>query len=304
VIPGVFCTNNPFFMLPLILINERTGELALKLNRTSPGENPFDHLCRFNYYSLVWVQAGAGTLRADFAEYTFEPGQVLCFGPYQPFMLTSAFPDLMLTTVQFHPDFFCIVKHQEEVACNGVLFNNIYQPPVVVLDAATTQALASSLAALEQELAQPAVAQHELLVAQLKILLIHLSRRQLAAHSVVAATVPGRPAYVVQQLRQHIEQHYRTLHRPADYAELVHLTPKALGRLTKKHFHKTPSDLIQERIVIEAKRELYHTDKAVKQIAWELGFEDEYYFSRLFKLNADVSPAQYRQTVGFARGRA
>ena len=82
----------------------------------------------------------------------------------------------------------------------------------------------------------------------------------------------------------------------------MHLTPKALGRLTKKHFHKTPSDLIQERSVIEAKRELYLTDKAVKQIAWKLGFEDEYYFSRLFKLNADVSLAQYRQTVGFARG--
>lgn len=288
-------------MLPLTLINERTGELALKLNRTSAGENHFDHLSRFNYYSLVWVQAGAGTLRVDFAEHAFGPGQVLCFGPYQPFMLTSSQPDLILTTVQFHPDFFCIVKHQEEVACNGVLFNNIYQPPVVLLDAITCHALTSSLAALEEELAQPALAQHELLVAQLKILLIHLSRRQLAGQP-VAVTLPGRPAYVVQQLRQHIEQHYRTLHRPADYAELVHLTPKALGRLTKKHFHKTPSDLIQERIVIEAKRELYLTDKAVKQIAWELGFEDEYYFSRLFKLNADVSPAQYRQTVGFARG--
>ena len=116
--------------------------------------------------------------------------------------------------------------------------------------------------------------------------------------------MPGRPAYVLQQLREHIEAHYRRLHSPAEYAALVHLTPKALGRLTKKHFHKTPSDLIQERIVIEAKRELYLTDKAVKQIAWELGFEDEYYFSRLFKQNADVSPAHYRQTVGFARGLA
>lgn len=292
-------------MLPLTLINERSGELALKLNHTGPGENPFDHLCRFNYYSLVWVRAGTGTLRADFTEYAFGPGQVLCFGPYQPFMLAGDLPTLELTTVHFHPDFFCIVKHQEEVACNGVLFNNIYQPPVVGLDAATTHALASSLAALVQELGQPAVAQHELLVAQLKILLIHLSRRKMAQHpAAVAAPMPGRPAYVVQQLRQHIEQHYRTLHSPAAYAELVHLTPKALGRLTKKHFHKTPSDLIQERIIIEAKRELYLTDKAVKQIAWELGFEDEYYFSRLFKLNADVSPALYRQTVGFARGLA
>ena len=253
----------------------------------------------------MWVRAGRGRLRADFADYAFEPDSLLAFSPYQPFMLAEASAELALTTLQFHPDFFCIIRHHAEVACNGVLFNNIYEPPVVTLSPAAAAGLAGNLAGLEQEMQLPGVAQHELLVAQLKILLIHLSRHKLAQHPAPGtAAVPGRPAYVLQQLREHIEAHYRRLHSPAEYAALVHLTPKALGRLTKKHFHKTPSDLIQERIVIEAKRELYLTDKAVKQIAWELGFEDEYYFSRLFKQNADVSPAHYRQTVGFARGLA
>lgn len=293
----------------LTLINEQTGELALKISHAEPGHNPFDHLCRFNYYSLLWVRAGTGTLRADFADHAFGPGQVLCFSPYQPFMLRAASAELQVSAVHFHPDFFCIIKHQAEVACNGVLFNNLYQPPVVALDAATRAAVGATVAQMEAELAQPALAQHELLVAQLKILLIQVSRCKLAQHppaagDPAAAARPGRPAHVLQQLRDHIEQRYRTTHRPAAYAELVHLTPKALGKLTKKHFHKTPSDLIQERLVIEAKRELYLTDKAVKQIAWELGFEDEYYFSRLFKSRADVSPSLYRQTVGFARGAA
>ena len=293
-------------MLPLTLLNERTGELALKISQTGPGENSFDHLSRFNYYSLVWVRAGSGTLRADFSEYAFAPDHLLCFSPYQPFMLAEATPDLALTVLHFHPDFFCIVRHQAEVACNGVLFNNIYQPPSVALDGAAAATLAGCVAGLAHEMQQPAVAQHELLVAQLKILLIHASRQKLAQHPAAAeaAAVPGRPAYVLQQLRTHIEAHYRRKHSPAEYAELLHLTPKALGRLTKKHLLKTPSDLIQERIIIEAKRDLYLTDKAVKQIAWELGFEDEYYFSRLFKHSADVSPMMYRQTVGFARGAA
>ena len=46
------------------------------------------------------------------------------------------------------------------------------------------------------------------------------------------------------------------------------------------------------------------TDKTVKQIAAELGYEDEYYFSRFFKVNADVSPQLYRETVGYAKGMA
>lgn len=60
--------------------------------------------------------------------------------------------------------------------------------------------------------------------------------------------------------------------------------------------------MISERIIIEAKRELYLTNKAIKEIAYELGYLDEYYFSRFFKTNADISPQMYRDTVGFGRG--
>ena len=75
----------------------------------------------------------------------------------------------------------------------------------------------------------------------------------------------------------------------------------AIEELTKTHFNKTLTDLISERIIIEAKRELYLTTKAVKEIAYELGYIDEYYFSRFFKNNADISPQAYRDTVGFGR---
>ena len=53
---------------------------------------------------------------------------------------------------------------------------------------------------------------------------------------------------------------------------------------------------------LRLKENLYLTNKTVKEIAYELGYEDEYYFSRFFKINADVSPQLYRETVGFARG--
>ena len=73
-----------------------------------------------------------------------------------------------------------------------------------------------------------------------------------------------------------------------------------LATIRKNHFNKTLTDMISERIIIEAKRELYLTNKAVKEIAFELGYKDEHYFSRFFKNNADVSPQIYRDTVGFA----
>jgi YesN/AraC family two-component response regulator len=105
---------------------------------------------------------------------------------------------------------------------------------------------------------------------------------------------------VLQKLKDAIEAHYRTKHSASDYAEMLNITPKALGKITKIHFQKTLTDLISDRIVIEAKRELYLSAKSIKEIAYELGFDDEFYFSRFFKKRADISPQYYRDTVGFA----
>ena len=81
-------------------------------------------------------------------------------------------------------------------------------------------------------------------------------------------------------------------------------TARALAKATKAYLNKTITDLIAERIIIEAKRELYLTNKTIKEIAYDLGYQDEYYFSRFFKANAEVSPQMFRETVGFGRAEA
>lgn len=98
-----------------------------------------------------------------------------------------------------------------------------------------------------------------------------------------------------------LREHFRNKHAPNEYADLLNMSPKALGKLTKHHFNRTLTSLIADRIIIEAKRELYLTSKPIKEIAFELGFSDEYYFSRFFKNNVDVSPQGYREAVGFAK---
>lgn len=152
---------------------------------------------------------------------------------------------------------------------------------------------------------KPELAQYELLVSYLKIFLITAARLKTQQQPEAAAAVKGNTEpFILQKLKDAIEENFRVKHSPADYAEMLYITPKALAKITKSYFNKTLSSLINERIVIEAKRELYLTDKTVKEIAWELGYEDEYYFSRFFKVNANVSPQLYRETVGFAKAVA
>ena len=104
--------------------------------------------------------------------------------------------------------------------------------------------------------------------------------------------VTGKKADL-QKLKDAIEKNYKTKHSPAEYAGMLYISPKALAKMTKSYFNKTLSSLINERIIIEAKRELYLTKKTIKEINYALGYEDEYYFGRFFKTNSKVSPHLY-----------
>ncbi|MFT3936160.1 MAG: helix-turn-helix domain-containing protein [Chitinophagaceae bacterium] len=224
------------------------------------------------------------------------------FAPYQPYLLKFNTPAKGIA-IYFHPEFFCIHKHQKELELNGVLYNNVYQPPFVKVDAAAAAVFKMVCEQLSKEMQNAALAQHELLVSYLKIFLITASRLKIEQQPALKAVEEqSKEPFILQKLKDAIEENYKTKHSASDYADLLYISPKALAKITKTHFNKTLSSMINERIIIEAKRELYLTDKTVKEIAYELGYDDEYYFSRFFKTNAEVSPQLFRDTVGFAKG--
>lgn len=285
------------------LIDPHNGNLAFKLFAFEDN-SCFDHIQRLNYYSLIWLKKGTGKVKVDFSEYDFADNFLLAFAPYQPFMLQT---DATIEgfVLNFHPDFFCIHKHQHEIACNGVLFNNIYQPPYVEVNDVAKSTFDMVLTQIKTEMQNPALAQNELLISYLKIFLITASRLKTEQQAEAKAAVSdSKEPFILQNLKNYIEVHFKTKHSASDYADLLNITPKALAKITKAHFNRTLTDMISERIIIEAKRELYLTNKAVKEIAYELGYDDEHYFSRFFKNNADVSPQIYRETVGSARAMA
>lgn len=283
------------------LVNPQNGNLAFKLS-SFDNIQQFKEIQRLNYFSLIWIKNGNGIVKVDFSEYYFFENQLLAFAPYQPFMLTSD-EKIEGIVLNFHPEFFCIHKHQAEIACNGILFNNIYKPPYVSIDEPSKNILEMVIEQMKSEMQNPELAQYELLVSYLKIFLItatRLKNQQQPEEEQIdnSNTAP----FILQNLKNYIESNFKTKHSASDYAELLNITPKALAKITKNHFNKTLTNLIAERIIIEAKRELYLTNKPVKEIAYELGYDDEHYFSRFFKTNANISPLMYRDTVGFGRG--
>jgi AraC family transcriptional activator of pobA len=282
----------------LTLVNPQNGNLAFKVFSFTDNSY-FDHLQRNNYFTLIWLKAGRGKVKADFSEHLFEANTLFAFSPYQPYMFL---PDGEIegVAINFHSDFFCIHKHHQEVACNGVLFHNIYKPPYLHIDDSTAHSFNMLIDQIRTEMQISGLAQHELLVSYLKIFLITASRLKKQQQPEAEKAIENNPEpYILQKLKDNIELHFKTKHTPSSYADLLNITPKALAKLAKNHFNKTLTNLIAERIIMEAKRELYLSNKAVKEIAYELGYDDESYFSRFFKTNTSISPQMFRDTVGF-----
>lgn len=283
----------------LELYDPRNGDVAFRVAAV-PDELDLSQPLRFNYFTVVWVQEGQGTFWADLARHELGPCCLLCFVPYQRFRVVAD-PPVRGVALQFHANFLCIETHHAEVGCNGVLFNDVYGSPCLRLDAGTAREFAAMLDRMRDELAASGLAHSEVLLSYLKIFLVKAARLKLEQQAQVHQTV-GRTPPVLDELRRLIEEHFRAEHSPSYYARRLHLAPKSLAKLVKQRFHKTLTELIRESILRQAKWDLLHTQKPIKQIAAEVGFDDELYFSRLFKRAAGCSPTFFREFETNIRG--
>ncbi len=256
---------------------------------------------RNNFFSLIWVKEGYGKVRAGFSEFDFEENSLFAFEPFQPFLFSAEAP-IKGIVINFNSQFIFATQHEKEKTFREVLYNNIARAPLISIDVNSIIRFNVLCENIESEMQNPSLAQREILVSYLKIFLINVSRLKMEQQPQTSdATNDNKEHYLLQKLKDAIDENFRAKHSPNDYAAMLYVNTKTLAKISKSYFNRTLSDIINERIIIEAKSELFLTNKAIKEIAYELGYEDEYYFSRFFKVNTKVSPKKFREMACLKR---
>lgn len=101
----------------------------------------------------------------------------------------------------------------------------------------------------------------------------------------------------MQILLESIETHYRRQRKAEFYANELSLSAKRLNELTRESFGKTISQMINDRLVLEAKREIGFVQKPIKEISYELGFSEPSYFTRFFGKQTGYAPEEFRKKM-------
>ncbi|ROI02282.1 AraC family transcriptional regulator [Chryseobacterium sp. G0240] len=232
-------------------------------------------------------------LTVDFHQYqTKKPS--LFFLTNQHLKIEKGKKEAML--LYYNRDFYCIQIHDKEVACDGLLFHNVFEIPFVELNDTEADLMINLFQNIKNELEWKDSSAEEMIRTYVKQIIIHATRKWKKQNlESTSIKIPGSELDIFRDFSRYLEIHFRKKHHVADYADLLHIAPKTLTHKFKALQLDSPNQFIINRILLEAKRLLFYTDKPVKEIAYDLGYEDPAYFNRLFTQKTGNTPINFKK---------
>lgn len=242
-------------------------------------------------YKFIWVQSGSLQLEIDHVPTTLVKGEIIPLTPLLHIEFKAINGEYL--TLLFNSNFYCIFGHDNEVSCNGFLFNGTSNVMQLKLSESQVASLRDITDSLTSEYAIKDNLQEEMLRILLKRFIILCTR--IAREKFSVSPEREKAFDMVRQFYVLVDNHFKEKKMVQDYADMLHRSPKTLSNLFTTCGLPSPLRIIHERIEAEAKRLLLYSQKSAKEITEILGFEDQATFSRFFKKMTGESVSEYRK---------
>ncbi len=241
--------------------------------------------------TIAWNRGDDQKITIDAVDFNFPANTIHCLMVSESFSFEHP---VNIVAWQFSRDFYCIVDHDKEVSCFGFIF---YGPPkkmFIRLNEGDQKKVDMILVMLQDEFNTHDHIQGEMMQVLLKRLIIIVTR--LAKDQFInEKDLPGEKLDIVRKYNFLVETHYRMQHQVSFYADQLNKSPKTLSNLFALYNHKSPLLIIHERIIMEAKRLMFYTEKSAKEISYELGFEDAGHFGKFFKRHTGLTTSDFKK---------
>lgn len=264
--------------------------IPTRVEHILPSDTPVRNgVHRHDFHELFFFARGSGHHMIDLAMHEVNAPGVHLVAPGQVHGLDRS-ADMEGSVVMFATDAQLGGGH----AARAELFGNAVAPAAFPLQPEQLDEAMALVRSMEEELSRSAP-MAEVVEGYLGILLIKCAHWSRAAHGGAVARIEAHDP--VRRFTDLLERGFINERSVTHYASQLAITPGHLNELVKKRLGKSASDVIQERLLLEAKRLLLHADLSVKEISHSLCVEDPAYFNRFFKKATGHTPLEYRATI-------
>jgi AraC family transcriptional activator of pobA len=257
-------------------------------------QGPFaDDPHRHNYYSVIWSYTATGRHIIDFREYAIEPNTIFFVSPLQVHQVITD-PGSKGLVILFTPEFLQQNSIREDFISNLRLFRDSDETPPLPINKQTSSKLKIFADAMSQAFESTDELKFETIGAYLKLFLIECNGQcSLYPDTNTQSIEVGR--HLVQRFKQLVEEHFIEWHQVQDYAKALSVSPGYLNEVISSALREPAKEYIQKRLILETKRLSLFTTKSIKEIGYDLGFEDPSHFSKFFKTSAGISLQEFRE---------
>ncbi|MBU2525373.1 MAG: AraC family transcriptional regulator [Bacteroidetes bacterium] len=276
----------------MILYKEITGEYFEVLNIESSDKeisNHIPHKSPQNSLTILWFLDNDSILETDGIRNHISKNEILFITDlHHVKMLKTG----SIRTMRFNRAFYCIINHDQDVSCKGLLFYGASTLPKIQLSKSQINLLNPIFRTISREIT--IADQHQLPMLQLLLrqFLIHCTRFYKQQNLSATSTVSN--IEIIREFNYLVELHFKKLHKVKDYAKIMNKSSKTLSNLFSQHSNKSPFQIITERKILEAKRLLCYGNLSVKEVSYNLGYNDIQSFSRAFKNQELISPMTFK----------
>ncbi|MEH6304707.1 helix-turn-helix domain-containing protein [Olivibacter sp. CPCC 100613] len=246
-----------------------------------------DEPTRVLQYKVIWCTHGSATIIIDTQQYTLTNHEVITITSGQ----IHHFKEIAghIAILEFSLDFICKDENDIELIFHNGLFCHFGINEVVPVKRIDTFNYLLQL--IETEL-QKKLYQHSISIrACIELLLVEINRAKIDRGDTI-----WKPDSLFLRFLETVRNNFSKNYSLSTIAELLHSTEAKLNDLAKLHTNKTAQNVIYSLVISEAKRLLiYQPYSSIKEISFELGFKDPFYFSNFFKKNTGLSPKEYKK---------
>lgn len=234
---------------------------------------------------FIWIKSNGTQINIDGIQYTFAKDQLLFLT--QSHHVAFIVPNDCVV-MKFNRLFYDMMEDEIAKQCKGLLFCSALPFPIISVSKNELNRFQTIWQLAMSENTKVEV--YQIMIQQLLILSKELYIEQNELKSISKKTLN-----TIQNFSFLVEEHFKVNHLVADYASIMHKSAKTLSNSFAENFKNSPLQIIQNRILLEAKRLLLFGDNSIQSIAQELGFVDVATFSRFFKNKMQVSPSDFRK---------